>query len=173
VQAGHDELLRRMRRIYTVEQYMEKIATARATVPGMSLTTDMITGFCGETEEEFLGTEKLVRDVRFDVVHLAAYSVRPGTAAARREDDVPLVEKKRRLNQLLDLQRVIAGEKNAEWVGRDVEVLVEGIAEDGRAFGRSRQGKLCWITGAATAGELATVRVTSSTAWQLGCEVAA
>ena len=170
VQAGDDELLRRMRRVYTVEHYMAIIERARATVPDMALTTDIIVGFCGETEAEFLGTEALMRNVRFDTVHLAAYSVRPGTAAARRPDDVPLEEKKRRLNHLLALQREIAAERNAAWVGREVEVLVEGVAEDGRAYGRTRQGKIVYLpAGSAAAGELHTATVRATTAWQLDC----
>nr|MDQ2960911.1 MiaB/RimO family radical SAM methylthiotransferase [Candidatus Dormibacteraeota bacterium] len=140
VQAGNDELLRRMRRVYTVAEYRDKIADAVATVPGLALTTDIIVGFSGETEEEFLGTVDLIRDIRYDVVHIQAYSVRPGTAAARREDDVPLVEKKRRLNHLLDVQRGIALERNRDLLGRTVEVFVEGVAEGGRPYGRTRQG---------------------------------
>jgi len=171
VQAGDDELLRRMRRVYTVEHYLDIIGRARATVPDMALTTDIIVGFSGETEAEFLGTEKLMREVRFDTVHLAAYSVRPGTAAARRPDDVPLEEKKRRLNHLLALQREIAAERNAAWVGRDVEVLVEGVAADGRAYGRTRQGKIAYLpSGAAVAGELHRATARAATAWQLDCQ---
>ena len=168
VQAGDDELLRRMRRLYRVEEYREKIARAVATVPDLALTTDIIVGFSGETEEEFLGTERLLRDIRFDTVHLQAYSVRPGTAAARRPDDVPLVEKKRRLNHLLALQREIAAERNRAWLGREVEVLVEGVAADGRAYGRTRQGKLTWLpAGSAAPGELIRATVAATTAWQL------
>ena len=168
VQAGDDELLRRMRRVYSVDHYMSIIERARATVPDMALTTDIIVGFSGETEAEFLGTERLMREVRFDTVHLAAYSVRPGTAAARRPDDVPREEKKRRLNHLLALQREIALQLNTEWVGRQVEVLVEGVAEDGRAYGRTRQGKTAYLpAGIAAPGELHTATVRAATAWQL------
>ncbi|HKR99293.1 MAG TPA: MiaB/RimO family radical SAM methylthiotransferase, partial [Candidatus Dormibacteraeota bacterium] len=146
VQSGHDTMLRRMRRLYSVDDYREKIAAARATVGSrMSLSTDVIVGFCGETEEEFAASEQLLREVRFDTVHLAAYSPRPGTAAARRADDVPLAEKKRRLNHLLDVQRSIAAEINAGYVGTEVEVLVEGVAEDGRPYGRSRENKVTWL----------------------------
>ncbi len=174
VQAGHDTLLRRMRRLYTVDHYKDVIAQARATVPDLSLTTDIIVGFAGETEAEFLGTEQLMRDVRFDTVHLAAYSVRPGTAAARREDDIPVVEKKRRLNHLLAIQREIATEINAAYLGRDVEVLVEGVAADGRAYGRTRQNKTCWLpAGSATAGTLVRARVTDASGWQLLADPAA
>jgi len=173
VQAGDDELLRRMRRVYSVEHYLDIIGRARATVPDLALTTDIIAGFCGETEAEFLGTERLMREVRFDTVHLAAYSVRPGTAAARRADDVPLEEKKRRLNHLLALQREIALERNTAWVGREVEVLVEGLAEDGRAYGRTRQGKIAHLpAGVAAPGELHTATVRAASAWQLDCSAA-
>ena len=168
VQAGDDQLLRRMRRLYSVADYEEKIAAARATVPGLALTTDIIVGFCGETDAEFAGTERLIRETGFDAVHLAAYSVRPGTAAARRDDDVPLVEKKRRLNHLLDVQRGIAAQRNAALLGSRAEVLVEGVAGDGRAYGRTRQGKVAWLpAGTAKAGELAGGVVSATTAWQL------
>ena len=168
VQAGDDALLRRMRRIYTVADYMAILDRARATVPDLAVTTDIIVGFCGESEAEFRGTEKLLRDVRFDVVHLQAYSPRPGTAAARRVDDVPLVEKKARLNELLALQKRIAAERNAELVGSTVEVLVEGALDDGRLHGRTRQGKVCLLpAGTGRAGERVTARVGAATAWQL------
>jgi tRNA-2-methylthio-N6-dimethylallyladenosine synthase len=168
VQAGDDELLRRMRRVYSVAEYREKIAAAVATVPDLALTTDIIVGFSGETDAEFEGTVQLLRDVRYDVVHIQAYSVRPGTAAARRPDDVPLVEKKRRLNHLLDIQRGIALERNQALLGRDVEVLIEGTADDGRPYGRTRQGKVAWLpVGSAAAGDLRGGRVARVTHWQL------
>jgi tRNA-2-methylthio-N6-dimethylallyladenosine synthase len=168
VQAGDDELLRRMRRVYSVAEYRDKIDEARQTVPDLALTTDIIVGFSGETQAEFEGTVQLLRDIRHDVVHIQAYSVRPGTAAARRPDDVPLPEKKRRLNHLLDIQRGIALERNRALLDRRVEVLVEGLAEDGRAYGRTRQGKVAWLpVGSAAAGELHTGRVAAVTHWQL------
>src|SRR4029077_17208365 len=117
-------------------------------VPDLALTTDIIVGFSGETEAEFLGTVQLVRDIGYDVVHIQAYSVRPGTAAARRPDDIPLVEKKRRLNHLLAVQREIAPAQHARDVGTEVEVLVEGAAEDGRLFGRTRENKVAWLPAA-------------------------
>ena len=172
VQAGHDALLRRMRRLYTVEQYREKINRAVATVrPRLSLSTDIIVGFSGETEAEFAATEQLMRDLRFDTVHLAAYSVRPGTAAARRPDDVPLDEKKRRLNHLLAVQREIATERNQGYVGETVEVLVEGAAEDGRLYGRIRENKVAWLPArSAPVASLAAARVLAASAWQLQAE---
>ncbi len=174
VQAGNDALLRRMRRLYTVDGYLAAIGSARATVPHLGLTTDIIVGFSGETEEEFLGTESLLRTVRYDVVHLQAYSVRPGTAAARRPDDVPLVEKKRRLNHLLAVQRGIALERNQDLIGQTVELLVEGLAEDGRPYGRTRQGRIAFLPAeSAAAGELRLARVVDVSAWQLSAQLAA
>jgi tRNA-2-methylthio-N6-dimethylallyladenosine synthase len=174
VQAGDDELLRRMRRVYTVDEYLAKIDAARSTVPGLALTTDIIVGFSGETEAEFLGTERLLRSVRFDVVHLQAYSVRPGTAAARRPDDVPVLEKKRRLNHLLDLQRRIALERNLALVGERIQILVESTTDDGRPFGRTRQGRIALLpAGSAVPGELCEATVRGATAWQLTADAEA
>jgi tRNA-2-methylthio-N6-dimethylallyladenosine synthase len=169
VQAGDDHLLRRMRRLYSVDEYRAKIEAAVETVgPRLALSTDIIVGFCGETDAEFAGTEALMREVRFDTVHLAAYSVRPGTAAARREDDVPLQEKKARLNHLLAMQREIAAARNALYVGSTVEILVDGVAEDGRPYGRTRENKVAWLpAGAAAPGELHAAQVVAASAWQL------
>ena len=171
VQAGDDALLRRMRRVYTVADYRAIVERARATVPALTLSTDVIVGFCGETEAELEGTERLLRDVRFDVVHLQAYSPRPGTAAARREDDVPLEEKKRRLNHLLALQRDIALERNLALRETEVEVLVEGTTEDGRPYGRTRGNRVTRLPeSTAAAGDLVRAVVRSATAWQLVAE---
>jgi len=168
VQAGNDDLLRRMRRAYTVAEYRSVVAEAVATVPRLAVSTDIITGFCGETEEEFFSTEHLMRDLRFDVVHLQAYSVRPGTAAARRPDDVPISVKKARLNRLLGLQREVAQEINQRLIGESVEVLVDGVAGDGRCYGRTRQNKVAWLpAGSGSPGDLVTGRVSAVSAWQL------
>ncbi|TMC98495.1 MAG: hypothetical protein E6J03_13540 [Chloroflexi bacterium] len=140
-------------------------------MPALTLSTDVIVGFCGETEAELEGTERLLRDVRFDVVHLQAYSPRPGTAAARREDDVPLEEKKRRLNHLLVLQRDIALARNLALRETEVEVLVEGTTEDGRPYGRTRGNRVTRLPeSTAAAGDLVRAVVRSATAWQLVAE---
>ncbi len=127
VQSGSDEVLHRMGRQYSVAAYRELVARLRAAVPGISLTTDVIVGFCGETEAHFEATLDLLREVRFDQVFAAAYSPRPGTPAARLADDVAAVEKRRRLHKLLDLQEGIGRELNEAWVGRHSEVLVEEV----------------------------------------------
>jgi tRNA-2-methylthio-N6-dimethylallyladenosine synthase len=127
VQSGSDEVLRRMGRQYSVAAYRELVARLRAAVPGISLTTDVIVGFCGEGEAHFEATLDLLREVRFDQVFAAAYSPRPGTPAAQLADDVPAGEKRRRLNALLGLQEAIGRELNEAWVGRRSEVLVEEV----------------------------------------------
>jgi tRNA-2-methylthio-N6-dimethylallyladenosine synthase len=125
VQSGSDEVLRRMGRQYDVASYVDLAARVRAAVPGISLTTDIIVGFCGETEQQFEATLELLRRARFDQVFAAAYSVRPGTPATRLADDVPGAEKRRRLNVLLDLQEGIGRDINESWLGRRTQVLVE------------------------------------------------
>jgi tRNA-2-methylthio-N6-dimethylallyladenosine synthase len=128
VQSGDDAVLRRMGRQYSVAHYLERLAAIRSPIPGIAISTDVIVGFCGETEAQFEATLDLLRTVRYDQVFAAAYSVRPGTPATRLADDVPPAEKRRRLNELLAVQESIGLERNRAWLGRTVEVLVEGTA---------------------------------------------
>jgi tRNA-2-methylthio-N6-dimethylallyladenosine synthase len=125
VQSGSDAVLHRMGRQYTVAAYRDLVARLRAAVPGISLTSDVIVGFCGETEAQFEATLDLLSEIRFDQVFAAAFSPRPGTPASRLADDVPAAEKRRRLNALLALQEGIGHEANRAWIGRETEVLVE------------------------------------------------
>jgi tRNA-2-methylthio-N6-dimethylallyladenosine synthase len=142
IQSGDDRVLKRMARGYLVRDYRAIIERARALMPDLGIATDVIVGFPGESEAMYLNTRRLVEEVGFDVVHVAMYSPRPGTYAGDRlADDVPQEEKKRRINDLLAVQKQIAAGRTAAWLGREVEVLVEGADELGRAFGRSRQGK--------------------------------
>ena len=127
VQSGDDAVLRRMGRQYTVEHYLERLSAIRAAVPGIAISSDVIVGFCGETETQFEATLDLLRRVGYDQVFAAAYSVRPGTPATHLADDVPPDVKRRRLNELLRVQEAIGLERNRAWLGRVVEVLVEGI----------------------------------------------
>ena len=168
VQSGDDQILKRMARGYQTRHYRAIVDRARALMPDIGLVTDVIVGFPGESEDAFLNTRRLIEEIEFDVVHLAMYSPRPGTfAATRMPDDVPAAEKLRRLNDLLALQRQIAARKTARWVGKDVEVLVEGRDELGRTFGRIRQGKRAIVMGRGEPGELVTIRVVQATAGQL------
>jgi tRNA-2-methylthio-N6-dimethylallyladenosine synthase len=169
IQSGDDAVLKRMARGYKVERYREIVARARALMPDLGLYTDVIVGFPGETEQQFLSTRRLLEEVEFDVVHLAQYSPRPGTHAGERwPDDVPAEEKRRRINDLLALQREIAGRRTARWLGRTVEVLVEGADELGRPFGRNRQGKRVIVKRARVEpGDLVDVLVEEATPGQL------
>jgi tRNA-2-methylthio-N6-dimethylallyladenosine synthase len=163
VQSGDDAVLRRMGRQYTIEHYLERLAAIRAAVPGIAISTDVIVGFCGETEAQFEATLRLLGTVRYDTVFAAAYSERPGTPATRLADDVPPSVKRRRLNELLTLQEGIGLERNGAWVGREVEVLVDAVTpprshdhDDGddahepkgpMVSGRTRQNKLVHLAG--------------------------
>ena len=145
VQAGDDEILRRMKRGYSTEDYRLLIKQIRQRVPETSLATDIIVGFPGETTIQFQRTYQLLEELRFDVVHLARYSPRPGTVAARRmEDDLPQEEKMHRFRVLEELQAQIAGEINTGYVGRTVNVLVEEMHKD-RWKGRTRTNKLVFF----------------------------
>jgi len=181
VQAGDDAVLKRMKRGYTLDEYREKIQRVRELWPGITLSTDVIVGFCGETEEEFQHTLDLIRDIRFDVVHVAAYSVRPGTVAARWDDDIPLSEKKRRLHAVEELQAAISLEINQEYIGKIEEVLVEEENnKHGRQQwkGRNRANKLVFFPNPGEVsniqvGDLVNVEIEQTTAWSLqGCAVA-
>ncbi len=160
VQSGDDAVLRRMGRQYTIEHYLERLARIRDAVPGTAISTDVIVGFCGETEAQFQATLRLLEAVRYDQVFAAAYSERPGTPATHLADDVPADVKRRRLNELLAVQEAIGLERNEEWLGREVEVLVDTVVaprshdHDGGSptaassvSGRSRQNKLVHVAG--------------------------
>ncbi|MHB8397499.1 MAG: MiaB/RimO family radical SAM methylthiotransferase [Candidatus Limnocylindrales bacterium] len=127
VQSGSDAVLHRMGRQYTIDHYLERVATIRSAVPGIALSTDVIVGFCGETEEQFEATLDLLRLVRFEQVFAAAFSARPGTPAANLPDDVPAGEKRRRLNALLDVQEAIGLERNMALLDRTADVLIDRI----------------------------------------------
>jgi tRNA-2-methylthio-N6-dimethylallyladenosine synthase len=127
VQSGDDAMLRRMGRQYTIEHYRERLDRIRAAVPGIAISTDVIVGFCGETDAQFESTLRLLETVRYDQVFAAAYSERPGTPATRLPDDVPADVKRRRLNELLALQEPIGLERNRRWLDRTVEVLVDTV----------------------------------------------
>jgi tRNA-2-methylthio-N6-dimethylallyladenosine synthase len=160
VQSGDDAVLRRMGRQYTVDAYLQLVTRLRAAVPGIVLTTDIIVGFCGETEAHFENTLALLREVRFETVFAAAFSVRPGTPAARLPDDVARPDKKRRLQMLLNAQEAIGLAANQGWVGRRTEVLVDQIRParphdhdagtdiGPRVAGRNRENKLVHLSGA-------------------------
>ncbi|MCS6771527.1 MAG: tRNA (N6-isopentenyl adenosine(37)-C2)-methylthiotransferase MiaB [Kiritimatiellae bacterium] len=145
IQAGNDEVLERMRRGYTVSQYLSLIDRIRSIVPDAAIHTDIIVGFPGETRRQFEDTVRIVQEVRFDKVHLSKYSERPKTIAARRmPDDVPEEEKEARWRELDAVQEKILEEKMRAFRGTTVSVLVED-RQKGKWRGRTRHGKLVFF----------------------------
>jgi tRNA-2-methylthio-N6-dimethylallyladenosine synthase len=145
VQAGDDEVLARMKRGYTRDDYARLIERIRAAVPGAAIATDIIVGFPGESAAQFQATYDLLDELKLDVAHIAKYSPRGGTLSARKyEDDVPAEEKERRRKALDDLQAEIVSAINARYLGRSVPVLVEG-QHKGRWRGRTRTNKLVFF----------------------------
>lgn len=170
VQAGDERVLARMRRGYTVDDYRRLVARIRAVVDDVSIATDVIVGFPGETEAQFQRTYDLLAELRLDKAHIARYSPRPLTVATRAyEDDVPYAEKERRRKALDDLQREILTETNARYHGETVEVLVEGFqARTGRWFGRTRTDRLVFFEAKGDwRGRMARVRITWAGPWSL------
>ena len=178
VQSGDDAVLRRMGRGYTVAQYRDLVARIRsamlnmAAAPGVGLATDVIVGFPGETEAQYEATCRLLEDLRFDVVHVAAYSPRPDTPAERLPDDVPPQEKERRRRAVDDLQERIVSEINAQLLGQVVEVLVEG-RHKGKWQGRTRTNKLVFfgVDDKDWTGQLVQVHITRTGPWSMQGEV--
>ncbi|MCL2707038.1 MAG: MiaB/RimO family radical SAM methylthiotransferase [Dehalococcoidia bacterium] len=147
VQSGDDAILQAMRRGYQIADYLALISRLRQAMPDIAITTDIIVGFPGESDKQFQNTYKLLADLRFDAVHVAAYSSRPGTLAASMfTDDVPLEIKKARLASVEALQKQIAGELNAIYLGQTMEVLVDGTNK-GRWKGRTRSDKIVFFSG--------------------------
>lgn len=190
VQAGDNEVLRRMNRRYSAEQYVEVVARLREKIPNIAIGTDIIVGFCGETDEQFEKTVELYEKVRFDISYTARYSTRSGTAAHRAfKDDILQEEKKRRWNVLQEVQERIVYEKNQAYLGKIVSVLVdrhespkltdemmtmpENIqdtlkAQPGFCFGNSREMKLTKFLGSEKyIGQIINVKITRADKWIL------
>jgi tRNA-2-methylthio-N6-dimethylallyladenosine synthase len=174
VQAGDDEVLARMRRGYTADDYRRLVTRIRERVPGVSIATDVIVGFPGETDAQFQRTYDLLVELRLDKVHIARYSPRPQTLATRKyADNVPPEEKERRRKALDELQAEVVGQINARLLGQTVEVLVEGRDEKkGRWYGRTRTDKLVFFESDADwLGKPTQVCVTWAGPWSLIGEV--
>jgi tRNA-2-methylthio-N6-dimethylallyladenosine synthase len=168
VQSGSNQILEAMRRGYTVEHYRQLITEIRSKIPRVALSTDVIVGFPSETEQQFQQTVDLLSELRFDTVHVAAYSPRPGTFATRNlEDNIPSVEKRRRLDQIERLQEGIAAEINARLQDKVVEVLVEGERK-GKWQSRTRSGKLVFFSDSNDClGKLMKIRIEKTSPWSL------
>ena len=172
-QAGDDGILEAMRRGYTNAQYRRQVERIRKAVPDVALSTDVIVGFPGESEDQYQKSREMIEDVRFDTVHIACYSPREGTIASRElEDDVPSAEKVKRRKELESLQERIVSEINSELIGRTVEVLVEG-RKKGKWWGRTRTDKLVFFTDTVDRlGQLVDVIIESTSAWSLQGRIA-
>jgi tRNA-2-methylthio-N6-dimethylallyladenosine synthase len=172
VQAGDDDVLANMKRGYTRDDYYRLVERIRQRIPNVSIATDIIVGFPGETEAQYQQTYDLLSDLKLDIVHLARYSPRPGTVSARRmEDTVPEEEKLRRLQTLDDLQAEILGEINSSLLNQTTEILVEE-RHKGKWKGRNRNNKIFHFDSDADwKGKLATVHVTKTGPWSMQGEL--
>jgi len=168
IQAGADSLLAEMNRGYTTGRYREIVHELRSRVPGIAITTDMMVGFPGETEEEFERSLALYQEIRFDAAFMFAFSPRPGTKAAARADQVPRQLRLARLGLLIEMQNRITLQKNQAAVGEDAEVLVDGPAHRGQGLlaGRARNNKQVIFPGAPhLRGSLVPIRLTEPHLW--------
>lgn len=165
-QSGSNEVLKRMNRKYTREWYLERIAAIRRYMPDCSITTDLIAGFCGETEEDHRQTLSLIREVGYDSAYMFKYSERPNTFSARHyADDVPEEVKGRRLSEIIALQAELSAQSNKRDEGKEFEVLVEGASKrsDEQLCGRTSQNKMVvFDRGNHHAGDYVRVRITGS-----------
>ncbi len=175
VQSGSDKVLAAMNRKYTREWYLNRIAAIRRAIPDCGISTDMFTGFSGETEEDFEQTLSLMREVGFDSSFMFKYSERPGTLASRQmPDNVPEEVKIDRLNRMIALQNELSLESNRKDIGKEFEVLVENVSKRSAEqwVGRTSQNKTCvFPKGDYTRGDFVKVRVTDATSATLICEL--
>jgi len=160
LQSGSDRVLGMMRRSYRSARYLGWLERIREAVPGIGVTTDIIVGFPGETEDDFRQTLRVVEEARFDAAYTFQYSPRAGTDAAGYEDQVPKEVVQERFDRLVALQEGVSLEANREMEGRTVEVLVEGSGRKGGLQGRTRTNKVVNFEGTAKPGDFVDLRVT-------------
>ncbi|MCL2200736.1 MAG: radical SAM protein, partial [Oscillospiraceae bacterium] len=169
-QAGSDRILKLMNRGYTQEEYLEKISIARRLMPDITITSDVIVGFPGETEEEFEQTLELIEKAQFDAMFTFIYSKRPGTPAAGYEDDVTREQKQARFDRLLELHNSISERKHSEYIGKSVLVLVDGESHDERykLNARTNGGRLVHLAGEKELiGKFVHAQITHCNSWAL------
>ena len=175
VQSGSNSILQKMNRNYTRQDYLKKIEAIKSKVPDIALTTDIIVGFPGETDQDFKDTLDLVKQVEYDLAFTFLYSPRPGTKAAVMTDQVPEEVKKERFNQLLETVNEIAARKNKAYLGKIEEVLVEGLSKNNDQIlsGRNRKNKLINFAGdKSKIGQIVNVKITATKSFSLdGVEV--
>jgi tRNA-2-methylthio-N6-dimethylallyladenosine synthase len=168
VQSGDDAMLKKMKRGYTVDDYRALVERIRARVPEAGIATDIIVGMPGETEQQFQATCELLRELELDVAHVAMFSPRPNTVAARWDDDVPEEEKERRRKAIDELQAGILTRINAKYMGQTAEVLVEENNKN-RWKGRTRSNKLVFFEDESRdwKGKLAQVKIDWAGPWSM------
>ena len=174
VQAGSSRILHKMNRKYTKEQYLDLVERVRRAVPNIVLSTDIIVGFPGETEEDFEETLDVVRKVRFDMAYTFLYSRRKGTPAARQENQISEEVKKERFDRLLKLQNTISREINEKYLGKTMEVLCEGFSKNNKEIltGRTDGNKIVNFHGSEDfIGKMVKVKITSVQTWSLEGEI--
>lgn len=172
-QAGSDSILRAMNRGYTKSGYLELIRAAREFMPDIVITSDVIVGFPGETEEEFGETLGLIEEVGFDALFTFIYSRRKGTPAAELYDPVPREEKQKWFDRLLDVQNRVSAQKHGAYVGKTLKVLVDGVSEDERfdLTSRTNGGRLVKLRGESPVGRFTEALITDSSTWSLMGEI--
>ncbi|MDP9294948.1 MAG: tRNA (N6-isopentenyl adenosine(37)-C2)-methylthiotransferase MiaB [Actinomycetota bacterium] len=172
LQAGSSRMLKAMRRTYTRERYLDRVALIREHVPDVALTTDIIVGFPGETEEDFAQTLEVVEAVGYDGAFTFAYSPRRGTLAADLDDQIPHEVKVERMERLVEVVQRRAHERGQRFVGRTLDVLVEGTSrtDASRLRGRTRHNKVVNFSGLAAPGEIVDVEILAATSQTLGGE---
>ena len=172
LQSGSSTILKRMRRTYNQQRYLDRVALIREHVPDCAITTDIIVGFPGETEEDFQQTLEVVEQVRYDSAFTFIFSPRRGTEAAQFDDQIPHPVKRERMERLVGAVQRIALERAQRFVGRELDVLVEGPSrtDPDKLRGRTRHNKTVNFTGVAQAGDFARVEITSATSTTLAGE---
>src|SRR5947199_560703 len=172
LQSGSSAILKRMRRTYNQQRYLDRVALIREHVPDCAITTDIIVGFPGETEEDFQQTLDVVEQVRYDSAFTFIFSPRRGTEAATFDDQIPHAVKRERMERLVEAVQRIATERAQRFVGRELDVLVEGPSrtDPDKLRGRTRHNKTVNFTGVAQPGEFARVEITSATSTTLAGE---
>jgi tRNA-2-methylthio-N6-dimethylallyladenosine synthase len=169
LQSGSSRILKAMRRTYSRERYLRLVDALRAAIPDLALTTDIIVGFPGETEDDFRETVEVVEEVGFDSAFTFVYSPRAGTEAATMPDQIPDDVKRDRIERLIDVVQRVASTRNAERIGRVEEVLVEGASRTDASLlrGRTRRNTTVNFAGSATASDLVDVRIEDATSTTL------
>ena len=175
IQSGSDSVLERMKRNYTLNGYKEKIRRLRDAIPGISITTDIITGFPGETEHDFNLTMDLLTEINYDAAFAFQYSKRPYSPARLYKDQIPLALGRERLNKVIELQNSITLSKNQECIGSEYDILIEGGSkrDKGKLTGRTRTYKLVHLTKDAgiNPGDIVNVKIVSASPSALTGEI--